>query len=237
MTKTITNIPFNGFYNSLETDALDHVLETYIGSVDGEPNHDLLHGCNNMDTNINDCIYWEGVHEEFLKDVYIPFVKKHIKDEYSLDINLTFEKLTSPREYNFETDRLFVEIETDDVATLFDNIDKNAFKKAVERTFESRSGFIPFYSDDVSEWLTKDVTEWDHNEIGLIFEVALDGDFNDEWINHLNEQSETLHNIINNNISSDKAVEWNRLNSIICYLNDRAERENKIRLAKIFETI
>jgi len=101
-------------------------------------------------------------------------------------LRLAFEEMTSPREYNFETDRLFCEIPLAVVRQLF------AMSKAeghatlanvIRRRFTSRSGFISFYDNDLAAWLEKPVRDWDHNELGTLLFACLELKGGADWEN------------------------------------------------------
>lgn len=83
-----------------------------------------------------------------------------------------FEEMTSPREYNFTTDRVFVKVAVSTVRKLFTLSLKDGHKalsKRIADRFTSCSGFISSYSNDLADWLEKPVSEWDHNELGTLF--------------------------------------------------------------------
>ena len=84
--------------------------------------------------------------------------------------SLTFEELSSPREYNFSTDRIFVSISRNDVAKMLFNV-RQELKTQIQESFTSRSGFISFYSNQLSDW--SKIDEWDHNQIGTILTAYL----------------------------------------------------------------
>lgn len=91
-------------------------------------------------------------------------------------IRLTFEEMTSPREYNFETDRLFARLPAVVIRRLFklsrdDNHETLA--AVIAERFTHRSGFVSFYSNDLAEWLDKPLMTWDHNEIGTLLIAVL----------------------------------------------------------------
>lgn len=86
-------------------------------------------------------------------------------------IRMTFEEMTSPREYNFATDRLFAQIPLVVMRHLFkqSKVEKHAtFAAVIRERFTSRSGFHSYYSNDVESWLEKPLRDWDHNELGTL---------------------------------------------------------------------
>jgi len=89
-------------------------------------------------------------------------------------LTLEWETMTSPKEYNFETDRLFADIDANTLAKLATAKDTPEFAEVLKEKFTSRDGFISFYSNDVegSEW-QQPVTEWDHNQLQALLEAWL----------------------------------------------------------------
>lgn len=88
-----------------------------------------------------------------------------------------FESMSSPREYNFETDRLFAEVDESVMASLLARSashDSHAtFASVIAERFTSRSGFCSFYSNDLADWLAKPLADYDHNELGTLLIAAI----------------------------------------------------------------
>lgn len=105
--------------------------------------------------------------------------KKFRVEKYEADsLGLQFESMASPREYNFETDRIFCHIPLKTVRALFKASESEnhiSLRAAIRERFTSRSGFISHYSNDLETWLDKHLQEWDHNEIGTLL-VAMTGE-------------------------------------------------------------
>jgi len=92
-------------------------------------------------------------------------------------IRARMESIASPREYNFTTDRLFVDVPLAVMRDLFkrsaaDNHETLAAH--IRRRFTSRDGFSSFYSNRLSDWIAKPFREWDHNELGTLLIAALE---------------------------------------------------------------
>jgi heme-degrading monooxygenase HmoA len=83
---------------------------------------------------------------------------------------LTYESMTSPRFYNYETDRVFVHIPWTQMEAIYEYVKgTEAFKTIITERFTNRPGFHSFYSNDVEVWTKKEpLTEWDHNELGAV---------------------------------------------------------------------
>lgn len=89
---------------------------------------------------------------------------------------LEFESMSSPREYNFATDRVFAYIPMATVELLFTRSrveHHEPLRSLIRDSFTSRSGFSSHYDNDLDEWLAKPLDEWDHNELGTLLVAAL----------------------------------------------------------------
>lgn len=88
---------------------------------------------------------------------------------------ITLESISSPREYNFSTDRLFVEFGPETLERLKPLRESEEFAQVLEDSFTSRSGFIPFYSSDPDdEQWRRPVEDWDHNELGCLLSAHVE---------------------------------------------------------------
>lgn len=113
-------LDFGGFYDSWHSDNLDSLIENF---------------------QINDeRINWNETFNEYSKE----FVKE--LNEW-LNLDLEFVGLYSPRFYNFENDKIDVEMNENDYNKILDNYLKD--EKCIEyinESSKSRSGFISFCS-------------------------------------------------------------------------------------------
>ena len=115
-------------------------------------------------------------------------------------LNATYKCFESPREYNFETDRIFIEIEENHAVDFIEHIVQNYKKeleKKIEDRFRSRSGFISFYKNSIDLW-AKDFKEWDCNMIGTCFEL-----FDFDELHFYESLSETIINNLGNTLGKD----------------------------------
>ena len=81
--------------------------------------------------------------------------------------------MTSPREYNFTTDRIFANVSLDDIKKLFaarlSQWGIESLQESIDNEFKSRSGFSSFYDDFCTEWQDKPIENWDCNELSILF--------------------------------------------------------------------
>ncbi len=177
-------IPFDGFYESITDSLIDDVieLETYNREEDNQPPFDHF-----------------VVNFEAIASAYVSRFTTYLKDEYELDIQLTFKDLKMPKEYNFTTDLICCEIDEQNLIKLhawaLDNIN---LQKAVYDMFSSRDGFVSFYTEFVEEWQTKPVLQWDHNELTVLFPEI---DFMQVW------QCDNGNEVFYNNVHFIEAIQ------------------------------
>jgi hypothetical protein len=144
-----TRIPFSGFYWSIHSNAIDNTEEQMFTSSSGELYNELhedffLH------------VNWPEVYEEYTKT----YTEEYAKE---LGITLQYEEKTSPREYNFETDRIFAKISRNDLAKILNKVRGKKLNETINNLFTSRSGFISYYTNNIKDWGR--ISTWDHNQI------------------------------------------------------------------------
>jgi hypothetical protein len=84
---------------------------------------------------------------------------------------MTYNTMVSPREYNFTTDALYVELSPKDVVLLARRVGLSAIRKAAKEMFTSRDGFCSFYDPDISTW--GKLRTWDHNQLYALMTAAV----------------------------------------------------------------
>ena len=171
----LTTIPFAGFYNSIWSEGLNYAEEMYLENLEQEDGVEIKAS--------SDAIWRAadyGAMYSYVARKYVDYFNDYIKDEFDLALDLKFESMTSPREYNFETDRIFCYISDENLRKLRSFVAEDELRLAIKTRFTSRSGFISSYPNNLDDW-DADPTTWDHNEIGTLF-VALLGESGDwEW--------------------------------------------------------
>ena len=181
MNKLESTIPFDGFYESFISADIDHQIGQQIEwDCDlydlNESEEEILY--NNYLT-VNASCFYNQIAEDYT-NFYIDALNERLE---GFTLKATYKSFESPREYNFETDRIFIEIDKNHAIDFIKYIIKN-YKKELEKkiqdTFTSRSGFISSYKNSLDLW-TKDYSEWDFNQIGTCFELF---DLEEEDINY-----------------------------------------------------
>lgn len=157
-------IPFSGFYESVHDREFDNAVEMALSDESGNTYPAL------MDRYYRKC-EMRKAYESYTKAYAESFCQE-------FKITATFESLQSPREYNFTTDRIFVNIEQSEIDRLFDTVDKARFTQVCADMFTSRSGFISFYSPDWKDWGATGT--WDHNQLSALIKTHVPDEF-DQW--------------------------------------------------------
>lgn len=193
----IIQIPFSGFYYSIHDSLMDSELEYYPEGIQDS---------------LFDAVNWQKVRLAYAREYCEQFAHK-------FDLDLTFESMTSPREYNFTTDRIFAEISADAVQGLFNHTDKDTLARICEANHTSRDGFISFYDPDYLTW--GDVLTWDYNQLHSLLEAYI------ETQNAGDYEASIAENMMCNGFVSEAMWESShnpRIFKIADYLRERAER-------------
>ena len=154
---------FGGFYNSVHSALIDTEIENILETE--ELNYD----------EICDYIDFRRIYREYSKRLVDDFNDK-------FDLNLKFSHLIQPKEYNFTTDIIIVDISFQDYNYLFLDTDQDKLKHKITKATTNRDGYSAFYN--YSEML---------NEPQFIAEFLLDiimegADYTlDDWFYYNNQ--------------------------------------------------
>lgn len=175
--KQIINVPFPGFYCSWYDQEIDREMENAVeGYIESDPRDipkelkDEVLGIFQRNFNLAVC------HNRICKD-YVKAFNEWFEEKYELD--LEFESMTSPKYYNFETDRLFAFISEEKVQALFD-LARPDLDAEIKRRFTSRDGFISHYPNSLAYWPT-DLADWDHNRLGTLLTALFSREEDDDY--------------------------------------------------------
>ena len=126
---TIKNVALNfgGFYDSIHSDLIDTEIENILETEDLEYDQ------------ICDYIDFKAIHLEYSKRLVLDF-----NDNF--DLNLKFEELIHPKEYNFTTDIIIVDMAFQDYNYLFLDTDQDELKHKITKATTNRDGYSAFYN-------------------------------------------------------------------------------------------
>ena len=202
MNKLESTIPFCGFYESFISDDIDYQIGQQIewDSDIYDLNESEQQILWDSYLSVNRKYFYNQIAQDYT-NFYIEILNRRLK---GFELEAKFNLFTSPREYNFKTDRIFINIEKNHAIDFIKYIIKN-YKKELEKKikdrFTSRDGFISFYKNSLDLWID-DYSEWDCNMIGTCFELF---DLEEEDINYsLREYlSETIMDNLGNTLGKD----------------------------------
>lgn len=164
-------LPFPGFYESAYSGEVDYTAEReaeYLAEKEVEERPKELRLTRDQFADVLfDVTDYSAAYHAIAKD-YVETFNDMVSDALELPLDLKFEELTSPRFYNFETDRVFASISDEAVSALFllsDADHHKALGEVIKDRHTSYDGFHSFYSNDLETWLSKSVQDWDHNEL------------------------------------------------------------------------
>ena len=210
--KVTSTIPFQGYYGSNIDSFIDSYIEYEIENIREEykANEKQLEIIANgfMSNNIN------SFYRNLSKDYAEEFIFL-LEDEIGFKLNASFESLESPKEYNFSTDRIFIELTESKAIEFINYILKNhkeELEDLIKKRFTSQSGFISFYPNSLEAW--GNPIDWDYNQLGTCFEIfeyiANDIELNESIYNGIYETLDAESNcILDELIQKKKIAEYN----------------------------
>lgn len=183
----LTTIPFMGFYETVIDSLLSEEVPPLAEWLNQRDDGLRGRGEDAIAEAINDCIAWSAVYRTIARD-YAEAFAEAVNELAGWDLGLTYESLHSPRFYNFETDRIFAEVRLEALVRMRAETPESTLAAAIADRFRPRSGFIPFYSDDVRDWRAKPMDRWDCNEAGTLLIAFLTHKGGDGVLDELERQ-------------------------------------------------
>ena len=218
--KAISTIPFQGFYNSLYSYAIEGEIESSLDWYSED--YELTEAQRDVLANG----YLEKNTSEFYYNVAKDYAESFIYEierETGLSLDAKFESMESPKEYNFQTDRVFIELPGASAVAFVNYIlanHKDEFRNLIAQRFTSRIGFWSNYDNTLEAW--GDPSKWDYNQLGTCFEIFeyLEGEIYDSYSIY-----ESIHNGLMDTLSDaankmlDKCLEKKEIREA----NERAQ--------------
>lgn len=203
-------IPFAGFYDSCHSSALDYASESLIQDEDGSPREGLA-----------DHFAEVFSYSRYMLDAYARLYVSAWAE--AAGIKCEFAKIDSPREYNFETDRIFVYLAPGEAVRLFGEVSIPRMTSIAKERHTSRSGFISYYSPDWLQW--GPVDEWEPEQLHTLILASLPDDMPEE-----HELVDDCNGAVSDIVYSNLTEGAQRIVRIADYLRERdgrARRSNK----------
>lgn len=128
-------LPFAGLYGSGHDAELDYAMEAMFSNDQSDPNPGLT-------TRVSGNCHWPAVQRAYAKE----FAESYCEEVQIRDAQ--FASMDSSKFYNFETDRLFIELPLEEAQRMMQEASPAALDQVACKRHTSRSCFISFYSPD-----------------------------------------------------------------------------------------
>ncbi len=175
MKKIEIELPFSGFYESLHDQNLDDAIEQHF-SYDYETGEDKELGDDYEKARWDADINWEEIHKGYAK-AYV----EEFGEEFDLD--LEFADLTSPKYYNFSTDRIFAEVPFEQIEKIRKEAEAHPeYKEFIKERYTSYDGFSSNFEADADddEWTKAELEPVQYRSI-LDFWIEKVSDAHEDW--------------------------------------------------------
>ena len=153
-------IPFPGFYESMLNKIIEDLEEYELENFGRDLTEAQLEELKE--------IFWRrdfidnSRAQHLITMKYVDLFIAKLQHLTGVDVRYSFSVITSPREYNFVTDQVFIFIEYDDLLAVKAKVSEAALDTEARSMFTSRDGFMSFYDNTVEAWGPTDT--WDHNQ-------------------------------------------------------------------------
>lgn len=173
-------IPFEGFYYSIYESMVDDII-----------NNEIDEGYLKNDDDINYKSIFEAMAQSIFDNIIEIFVDESNIKKLQYD-HIKYEGLSSPKYYNYSTDKLMAEIEYNNYSLIYGKyIINDNFVNYVSEASKSRDGFISFY-EGINHVASEPAIFLEY-----LFEWFVLNEYRDEIIN---KTTDNLHEIIYNNL-------------------------------------
>jgi hypothetical protein len=195
-----TRIPFPGFYESWYDQEFDNLLEREAEYIFENKQLPFPEGTSKED--IQQLLFDHskfGVYARYVAEAYAEAYNEWLNETLGFSVTLNYVELSSPKEYNFTTDRIFCQISHEDVHKIYRHVGRKALRAKAKQEFTSRDGFMSFYSPDIDDWGVS--RTWDHNQLYCLLS-ALNSDDDEMDVGIYEDISEGLYT------SFQAAIDW-----------------------------
>lgn len=163
---------FPGFYESILSEALDYAVEQESECLVEQES------CWPEPIRLNHSELWQAVDHRAAYERMAADWCSALDDWLSETIetkpgSFTYSHTDSPHYYNFETDHVYMNASVAIIKRLYAACDKARLSECIKARHTSRDGFISFYSNSLSEWEEKPVSEWDCIQLGTLLCAAI----------------------------------------------------------------
>lgn len=168
-------LPFSGFYESIHDGYLDDAIESHF-SYDYDTGEDKELGDDYDTARWNADINWQEIQENYAKAYTEEFGRE-------FDLDLEFVAMTSPKYYNFSTDRIFANIPIDQIERIRKEAEAHPeYKEFIRERYTSYDGFSSNFEPDADdeEWTKAELEPVQYRSI-LDFWIEKVSDAHEDW--------------------------------------------------------
>lgn len=177
--KVTIELPFSGFYESVHDSNIDQAIEDgfnydYETDQDKEVSRDVYDAIGDAD------IDWDAIRKEYAWNYTDTFGKE-------FELELDFDIMTSPREYNFGEDRIFATVPADQINRIREEVENHPnYAEYIKEKFTSRSGFWSNFSKDSKhkDWTREVLSECQYRTILEFWLEYIQGIKEGYWIEY-----------------------------------------------------
>lgn len=157
---------FPGFYESECQYQLDRCFEMDLEHLESEygATQDQIDQFAEL---ASDTLNWKAIHMSYAKS----FVEG-LNNLLEPGMDMQFEEMTSPREYNFSTDAIFVKMSQSALEKMLAETPKEALEKLIKAQYTSYDGFRSYYPNSLKDW-PADLAEWAEPQLGTLLEAFM----------------------------------------------------------------
>jgi hypothetical protein len=166
-------VPFVGFYESTASmKAEDIAFHNFVSENNIVENKD---GRMDIPDDLEEKIqekFWDEYYPKNIKDIREQIAKDYIEHlGNEIGITMQFESIDSPKQYNYTTDRLFVDVPKNELIDLYNRTDKKILEEMIKERHTSGPGFDSFYQNEITDPSWQDPEQFDHNQWQTVIEA------------------------------------------------------------------
>ena len=175
MKKIEIELPFSGFYESLHNQFLEDAIESAF-NYDYETGEDVELGDDYDQARWDADINWPEIQENYSKAYVEEFGQE-------FDLDLEFVATTSPKYYNFSTDRIFANIPLEQIERIRKEAEAHVdYAEFIKERYTSYDGFWSNFSNDSNDkdWTKEELDPVQYRSI-LDFWIEKISDAHEDW--------------------------------------------------------
>lgn len=128
-------LPFSGFYESYHDLEIDAFIE--------QESEENAESSSYLNPALVSDLDYKTIRENLCK-LYMQAYNNAFLECYNIDLKLEYSRLSSPRFYNFDTDKLYCYVDKLALNEAFNLVDKDKLESQLKQRYSPQSGFMPF---------------------------------------------------------------------------------------------